>query len=91
MDSQTKMSILGLFWVNLYYVGGCEGILGDWEWLWVVVKVFWVIGGGCEGILGDWGWLHYLVTPNVYTSGYKHKMKQQQRQLNVRMKDQPHE
>ena len=37
------MSILGLFWVNLYYfswlevtVGGCEGILGDWGWLWVI-------------------------------------------------------
>ena len=56
------MSILGLFWVNLYYVGGCESILGDWRWLWVVVKVFWVIGG-------DWGWLHYLVTTiDVYGS-----------------------
>ena len=41
------MSILGLFWVSLYYVGGSEGILGDWGRLWVVVKVFWAIVGGC--------------------------------------------
>ena len=31
-------------------VGGCDNILGDWGWLWVVVTIFWVIGDGC-------GWL----------------------------------
>ena len=46
------MSILGLFWVNLYHfgwlgmtVGGSEGILGDWGWLWV-------IGAGWLGVTG---------------------------------------
>ena len=33
-------------------MGGCEGILGDWDWSWVM------------GMIGsDWGWLHYLVMP----------------------------
>ena len=30
-------------WVIL---GGFEYVLGDWEWLWVIVKIFLVIGAG---------------------------------------------
>ena len=36
-----------IFWV---IAGGCEEVLGDWGWLWVVVTIFWVVGD-------DWGWL----------------------------------
>ena len=34
-----------IFWV---IAGGCEEVLGDWGWLWVVVTIFWVVGD-------DWG------------------------------------
>ena len=32
----------------LVIAGGCEEVLGDWEWLWAVVTIFWVVGD-------DWG------------------------------------
>ena len=44
-----------IFWV---IAGGCEEVLGDWGWLWVVVTILWVVGddwGGCDNILGGWG------------------------------------
>ena len=54
-----------IFWV---IAGGCEEVLGDWGWLWVVVTILWVVGDDCGwlGVVGgDWGWLQVLVKPII--------------------------
>ena len=40
----------GHFLGDCGHAGGCEEVLGDWGWLWVVVTILWVFGD-------DWGWL----------------------------------